>query len=97
MSISDHVDAIVALMADAEALAEQAKGKLDAVPDHLKAINEDPENVNVGLLISKAFGLRAKALGLDFKAGVWSLHSDMTEAAKARGIDVPGIESGGGR
>lgn len=97
MSISDHVDAIVALMADAESHVDQAKAKLDGIPDHIKAINEDPENTNVGALISKSFSLRARAIGLNFKAEVFDLHSDLTEAAKQRGIDVPGVEGGGGR
>lgn len=97
MSIATHVDAIVALMADAESLADQAKAKLNAVPDHIAAIHTDPENVNVGALITKAFSLRAKAIGLNFKAELFDFHNDMTEAAKLRGIDVPGIEGGGGR
>lgn len=97
MSISTEVDAIVALMADAEALADQAKAKLDAIPAHLDAIHTDSENDNVGTLITKAFSLRAKSLGLGFKSDVWSFHNDMTEAAKSRGIDIPGIDSGGGR
>lgn len=97
MSISTHVDTIVSLMADAESLADQLKARLDAIPDHLSAIQTDPENANVGQLIVKGFSLRAKAIGLNAKAEVWSLHSDLTEAAKARGIDIPGIEGSGGR
>lgn len=97
MSIASEVDAIVALMAEAESAADTLKAKLDGVPAHLDAIHSDPENANVGSLIVKGFSLRAKAIGLDAKAATWALHSDMTEAAKQRGIDVPGIESGGGR
>lgn len=97
MSIADHVAAIVSLMAEAETAADTVKAKLDQVPDHLAAIHDDPENANVGVLITKGFSLRARAIGLDVKAATFSLHSDMTEAAKVRGIDVPGIESGGGR
>lgn len=97
MSISTQVDSIVSLMADTEALADQLKAKLDQIPGHLDAIQADPENADVGLLIVKGFSLRAKAIGLGAKADIWSLHSDMTEAAKIRGIDIPGIFSGGGR
>lgn len=97
MSIQTEVEAIMVLMADAESAANTVKDKLDAIPAHLDAIKADPENGNVGALIVKGFSLRARAVGLNIKADVWSLHSDMTEAAKLRGIDVPGIESGGGR
>lgn len=97
MSISDQVSAIVSLMADAESLADQAKAKLDAIPAHLDAIHDDPENANVGPLIVKAFSLRARSLGLGFKADLFDLHNDMTEAARSRGIDIPSIEGSGGR
>ena len=97
MTISSQVDAIMALMAEAEAAADTLKAKLDQIPDRLLAIQTDPENANVGPLIVKGFSLRARAIGLEAKAGVWSLHSDMTEAAKARGIDIPSIEGSGGR
>ena len=65
--------------------ADTIKAKLDQIPDRLLAIQTDAENANVGPLIVKGFSLRARAIGLEAKAGVWSLHSDMTEAAKARG------------
>ncbi len=95
MSISDQVSAIVALMADAESLADQAKAKLDAIPAHLDAIQADPENANVGPLIVKALSLRARSLGLGFKADLFDFHNVMTESAKSRGIDIPSIDSGG--
>lgn len=95
MTIASQVDAIMALMAEAEAAADTLKDALEAIPAHLAAIKSDPENANVGALIVKGFSLRARAIGLNTKAEVWSLHSDMTEAAKQRGIDVPSIESGG--
>ncbi len=95
MSISDHVNAIVGLMADTESLADQAKAKLEQIPAHLDAIQADPENANVGPLIVKALSLRARALGLGFKADLFDFHNVMTESAKLRGIDIPSIDSGG--
>lgn len=90
----DAVDQIVAILSDVEALASQAKNKLDDLPALFRAINE---NGDAGELISKASSLRAKSLGLGFKSDVLQFHSDLTEAAKQRGIDVPGIFGSGGR
>ena len=96
MSIETHVDAIATLMADIEATVDgPIKTKLTAVADHIQAIHDDPENANVGVLISKSLGLRAKAIAANLRSDIWGLHSDMTEAAKARGIDLPSIEGGG--
>ena len=94
MNTPDAVDAIVAILADVESLAEQAKAKLDQLPAMFTDINT---NGDAGLLISKASSLRARALGLGFKADLLQFHSDLTEAAKARGIDIPSTFSGGGR
>lgn len=82
----EAVSAIVALFADIENLADQAKAKLDEIVPHLVQINA---NGDAGALITDAMALRSQALGLSFVADVRALHSDMTEAAKARDIDVP--------
>lgn len=82
----ESVSAIVALFADIEDLADRAKTKLDEMVPHLTEINA---NGNAGALITDAMSLRSQALGLSFVADVRALHSDMTEAAKVRDIDVP--------
>lgn len=94
ISTPDAVNQIVALLADTEALVDQAKNKLDQLPALFKAINE---NGDAGTLISTASSLRARAIGLSMKADVITFHSDLTEVAKQRGIDIPSVFSGGGR
>ena len=96
MAIEEHVNAIADLMAEVEGLADgPIKAKLTAIAEHVEAIHDDPEAANVGVLISKSIGRRAKAIAAVLRADLYDLHSDMTEAAKARGIDLPGIMGGG--
>lgn len=94
MNTPDAVSALSQLFADAEALADQAKAKLDQMPDLYKAINE---NGDAGALISTASSLRAKSIGLNLKAALLQFHSDVTEAAKLRGIDIITPFGGGPR
>ena len=96
MAIEEHVNAIADLMAEVEGLADgPIKAKLAAVAEHIEAIHADPEAANVGLLISKSLWLRAKSIASNLRTDLYTLHSDMTEAAKVRGIDLPSIMGGG--
>jgi hypothetical protein len=94
MTTDEAVAAAAQKMADAESAAKIAKDALRDLKPLFKTINE---NGDAGLLLSRSMAMQADALGTQFEADVWSLHRDLTEFAKALGIDLPSIESGGPR
>ena len=90
----DNVAAAAQIMADVEDAAKIARDKLR----ELKALFTDiHNNGSAGLLLTKSLAKKADALGTQFEADVWALHREMTLAAQDLGIDLPTIESGGGR
>lgn len=94
METSAAVEAAAAIMAEVEALAHTAKGKLRDLRPLFKAINE---NGAAGLIVSRSMSSKADAIGTTFEANIWTLHGELTEIAKTLGIDLPSIEGSGGR
>lgn len=88
------VAAAAAILSECEASARTIKGKLRDLRPLFKDIND---NGDAGLLITQEMAGLADTLGTSFEADLWSLHRQLTDLAKERGIDLPGIESGGGR
>jgi hypothetical protein len=94
MTTETAVSAAAAIMAELETLAHTAKTKCRDLRPLFKEIND---NGDAGLLVTRSMSSKADALGTQFEADVWALHAELTELAKARGIDLPSTEGGGGR
>lgn len=94
MTTEEAVAAIAEVMADAESKAANIR---HAVRDAKAAFQDIHDNGDAGYLRSKAFATELDALATGFEAGLFDIHARMTEYALPRGIDLPGVLSGGGR
>ncbi len=94
MTTEEAVAAIAAVMADAESKAANIR---HAARDAKSAFQDIHDNGDAGYLRSKAFATELDALATKFEAALFDIHARMTEYAQERGVDLPGILSGGGR
>ncbi len=90
----EAVAAIAEVMADAESKAANIR---HAARDAKAAFQDIHDNGDAGYLRSKAFATELDTVATAFEADLFDLHARMTEYAQERGIDLPGIEGGGGR
>lgn len=93
MTLEEAVAAIAAAFADAEDKAREIKHDFRNLKDAYFVIRD--AGVGIGGLESAAAAARIDALATSFYAELFAEHARQTEIAKANGIDLPVIASGG--
>jgi hypothetical protein len=93
MDTAQAVQELADIFADAEATARKVKNDFRSARKLLEVIST---NEGSGALKAQAAASAMDLIATQFEAGIWKLHADLTEEAKARGIDLPSLRDGGG-
>lgn len=93
METAQAVQDLANVFADAEASARKIKNDFRSARKLLETISANEGN---GALKAQAAASVMDMIATGFEAEIWRLHSELTEEAKARGIDLPSLRDGGG-
>lgn len=93
MTTDEAVLAASTILGEAETIARNLKIKLRELKEPLAEVSSET-NLGASILETKSMTLAAELIGLQAEADVWAIHRQMTEIAKARGVDLVGILGG---